>query len=1625
MNSNKLALAVARSIAGAKSGDSPRKAVESPDTLQSIANARVVDLISEGEIEGFASGNDLMLRDIYLDETPIENSDGSRNFKNLKVEARFGTQSQSHIPGFPAVENELGMGVELRQDTPWVRSFSNLALSAIRIRLAVASLSKTNQENGDITGHAVSYAIDVATDGGSFSNVLTTQFNGKSSGVYERSHRINLPTASASGWTLRVRRLTPDDESAYIQDTTHVVSITEIIDGKFRYPNSALVGLQIDASQFQSIPTRAFRMKGRRIKVPSNYNPVTGVYTGVWDGTFKTAFSANPAWVFYDLSTHPRYGLGHLVSELVIDKWSLYAIGQYCDQMVPDGFGGQERRMECNLYLQKSEDAYRVLQDLASIFRGICYWSGGSIVPVADRPTDPVYTYTNANVEEGRFVYEGTGRRARHTAVIVSYNDMNDFGRLKSDYYDDPEGIARHGYHVTEIVALGSTSRGQAQRVAKWLLLSEKLLTNTVSFTVGIDGTYALPGQIVRVADKHRAGRRIGGRLRAATASTATVDAMPAPVPVAGDTLTVILPTGVAETRTISSVVNETINVSAPFSAVPVAESVWAVESTSLATQLFRVLAVTKGEKGTHAITGVQHNQSLFDAVDLGEPIEIPNTSVIDSKNQARPAYVNVTSVERAGQILTSSMLTATWPATQGAVKFRIQWRKDGGQWSAMEEVAGLAADFPNAFPGTYEAKVSAVNPFGVVSIPQYSAPFTLGDQSTLPTVIQDLVDEAALTDQELLEIHQDLLLNEQAIADEAIARAQEDANVQAAAAQDATDKANQVAQDAAAALATTNDNVQAIDSRVTNNEDEISLVQEEISILSSSMSGAPFEKTGRWVETYPVSASLIRPLLFWDGTPIPETQDAANSTFVFTAVTQNTILQNRTIAEVRFTGTQWEITELVRESTEPNSPEFLLVEGVPSIKTNHPLVYQVRVLGEDTKRAGGEGTIAREESRLNSVAIDQTNTQVGIVEGELLAVGQRTQVLEVTIADPATGLDARATQVALNSVEIRVSENEDSITLQSQQIEAANLELAGKASVDSLNATNLRIDQTEDELTVLGSRTATIEARLPDDGGNAAAASALDSTVVRVTQNELDIEAHSTQLAQVSAELENKVESDAYNLLESRVSVNEGTLEANSLAVTQVKSSMVGGGNLIPNATFSSGYEGMGLSGNAAGVIRAVNLAGDQWRIGGLNNIGTHISGPSVSGQIADFTMSGNYLFPVKPNKKYIASIYMGAHRSSVGFFIRFVDRLGANVGTYGSAARTGWSGDGLMSDDKRVSLLTTAPPTAVAGYLILRHYFTGGDSPYGWFTAPMVEEVGDGKNEPSPWAAGGAESAVATEIMRTDINTATGIAMAVHGVVLNVNGYISGTRSENDGTTSSFSILADVFSIVDASGDGSSQYIDGRWIDQSGGYMHVHGRPFGVGGEFMDWYGPAQGNIANCSRANAIMYKTINGLMYTSGSIISGALSNGGHTTTLAATTYSTGAFGTNGGPIQVNASFAFNRRADSSPGGTWTAGGGSTNCTIELWRKIGAGAFQLVGSTTDTGILNITSDPDPSIPDTAIWSNNASISYTDNVGGTSDRTYEVRLIANNLQSVTHSGGGVIPAPVDSKQLGVTTAE
>lgn len=714
-----------RIVQGAKKGGGGSSGgKEDRDSLHSTSYARIVDLLSEGEIVGPVDG----LKSVYFDETPVLSSDGTANFSGYDIQFRSGTQDQDPVSGFPASESTTSVGVEIKASTPWNHTFTNTELDAVRITLAVGGLQKVNQKNGNITGYRVDYTIELSSNGGPYSTVVSSAFDGKTTSTYARSHRIDLPSGGAP-WTVRVSRSTADSSTNYISDTTLVQAYTEIIDAKLRYPMSAIAAIKIDASQFSSIPTRAYHLKGRIIRVPSNYDADRRTYTGTWDGTFKTAYSNNPAWVFYDILTNDRYGLGDVLDAGYIDKWSLYEIGQYCDESVPTGVGSTtEPRFTCNCYLQSAADATAVLSDLATVFRGIVYWGNGSAIPVADMPRDPSYTYTAANVIDGKFQYQGSARSTRYTVCYVSYNDPDDMYNTKVEAVEDADGIARYGIVATSITAFACSSRSQAHRLGLWALLTSQRETRSVTFSVGLDGAIATPGQIIRIADPAIAGKRIGGRLHAVNSTTQVV-VDKNDVIVVGDTLICTLPSGKTESRTVSAVDGTTITVGTAFSAAPGPESIWAVVNSDLQTQTFRVVSVTEGDGSTFDIAAIQNEQSKYAAVDYGSALSDTIITSIPESSVPAPSDLKITSNEVVEQGISSTTVTLSWtkPEVTGGVGYYIlEWKRDNSDWMTAPQVASCSYDITSAYSGTYQFRIRATNAVGVKSPWRASAAVTI-----------------------------------------------------------------------------------------------------------------------------------------------------------------------------------------------------------------------------------------------------------------------------------------------------------------------------------------------------------------------------------------------------------------------------------------------------------------------------------------------------------------------------------------------------------------------------------------------------------------------------------------------------------------------------------------------------------------------------------------------------------------------------------------------------------------------------------------------------------------------------------------------------------------------------------
>ncbi|CAH6219658.1 host specificity protein J [Citrobacter freundii] len=707
-------------IKGRKGGSSSsRTPTEQPDDLQSVAKAKILVALGEGEFAGQLTG-----KNIYLDGTALENSDGTKNFSGVTWEFRAGTQAQNYIQGIPGTENEINVGTEVSSATAWTRTFTNTQLSAVRLRLKWPSLFK-QEDNGDLVGYSINYAIDLQTDGGTWQTVLNTSVTGKTTSGYERSHRIDLPQAGST-WTIRLRKITADANSAKIGDTMTLQSFTEVIDAKLRYPNTALLYIEFDSSQFNgSIPQISCEPRGRVIRVPDNYDPDTRTYSGTWQGAFKWAWTDNPAWIFYDLVITDRFGLGNRLSAANIDKWTLYQVSQYCDQPVPDGKGGSgtEPRYTCNVYVQDRNDAYTVLRDFAAIFRGMTYWGGDQIVALADMPRDVDYAYTRANVIDGRFTYSSSTTKTRYTTALVSWSDPgNAYADAMEPVFEQPL-VARYGFNQLEMTAIGCTRQSEANRKGRWGILTNNK-DRVVSFDVGLDGNIPQPGYIIAVSDELLSGKVMGGRISAVNGRVIKLDRVADSA--AGDRLIINLPSGASQSRTIQAINGESVTVTTAYSETPQAEAVWVVESDELYAQQYRVVSVSDNDDGTFSITGAWHDPDKYARIDTGAIIDQRPVSVIPPGNQSPPANIVISSFSVVQQNISVETMRVSWDQAQNAIAYEAQWRRNDGNWVNVPRSSTTSFDVSGIYAGRYLVRVRAINAAEISSGWGYSEEKTL-----------------------------------------------------------------------------------------------------------------------------------------------------------------------------------------------------------------------------------------------------------------------------------------------------------------------------------------------------------------------------------------------------------------------------------------------------------------------------------------------------------------------------------------------------------------------------------------------------------------------------------------------------------------------------------------------------------------------------------------------------------------------------------------------------------------------------------------------------------------------------------------------------------------------------------
>lgn len=678
--------------------------------IASVAYMKILLALTEGEAAGDFTG-----KDIYLDGTPLLDDAGNENFPGVTWEWRSGTVDQDYIAGFPAVENEISVGTELKYGTPWVKSINNTQLSAVRLRFKFPNGVYALRDSGGKNGYRIEFAIDISTDGGSYVEFGTDAADGIADAGYERSCRIDLPAAT-SGWQIRVRRLTENTNDGRHADTSRIESMTDIVDAKLRYPHTSLLFIQFDSKLFDGrTPNVTVEMKGIIVRVPANYDPVSRTYSGTWDGTFKWAWTNNPAWIFYDLVLNKRYGLGKRITADLVDKWTLYQIAQYCDAPVSDGAGGKEARYLCDLYISQRTDAWTVLMDLANIFRGMISWSNNLLSVDADMPRelDPDFVFNKSNIV-GAFNFSSTSEKTNYSSAIVTYSNP------ANGYQDDqasawvPEVSNRFGFNTIELSRIGCTRESEAQRHGLYAIETNRD-DNGVEFKTGLEGRIPRIGKVIGINNAPLAGRDNGGRVAAASGTKVTLDRITTAK--AGDTLIVNLPTGKSEGRTVKSASGRAVTVETAYSVTPNAESAWVLDQPDLAIQLFRVKRIMVNSDNTVTINGLPYNPNKFPRVDDGAVIEDRPVSVVPPRGQGMPENITLSSVYRVEQGIGITTMVVTWDTVKNAVAYEAQWRQNNGDWINVPRTGNTRFEVDGIYAGRYVVRIRAVNALDIASL--------------------------------------------------------------------------------------------------------------------------------------------------------------------------------------------------------------------------------------------------------------------------------------------------------------------------------------------------------------------------------------------------------------------------------------------------------------------------------------------------------------------------------------------------------------------------------------------------------------------------------------------------------------------------------------------------------------------------------------------------------------------------------------------------------------------------------------------------------------------------------------------------------------------------------------------
>jgi predicted phage tail protein len=663
--------------------------------LASTAFVQFLDLIGEGELEGFPSAraftrdsaqyNTALLKDVYFNKTPVLRSSADPsapstddfNFKNVTLTTRYGTGDQDYIPGFARVQNEVSVGVTVQADSPVTRTILDTDVDRVAVILNFPTIQRITSK-GKIRGSSVNYQIQVAYNGAAFTTVVDSIVTGRAQQPYQRTE--TFPLTGAFPVEIKVIRLTPDETSVKIQNAFSWLGYTEITDAKLSYKHSAIVGLELSAKDFGQIPTRSYRVRGLRVKLPTNaavdYENGRVTYSGIWDGTFSPAtWCSDPAWCLWDLLTNCRYGFNLAIRDL--DKFSFYQASVYCNELVDNGLGGQEPRFSCNISIQNLTEAYKLINDMCSVFRAMPYWSAGSIMVAQDRPSDPVYLFNQTNVTEEGFQYTGSSLKTRHTVAIVGYLDLEN-QEIAYESVEDLEGIARYGVITAEITAFACTSRSQAYRLGEWLLYTEQYENETVTFKTSMDaGINVRPGMVIAISDPTRSGVRRGGRITAVGSNYVVIDEVAATNLPLGSSpkILVALTDGTVATKIVTGVSGAKITISGTFAVAPLVGGVFIYNDGSLSSTTWRVLGVQEQEGTQYAINAVSYNISKYDYIERGRSLirKIYIPSVVSSSIAPTNTIATVASYEENGQL--QNTLILDWQGSPEAVEYEVSYR--------------------------------------------------------------------------------------------------------------------------------------------------------------------------------------------------------------------------------------------------------------------------------------------------------------------------------------------------------------------------------------------------------------------------------------------------------------------------------------------------------------------------------------------------------------------------------------------------------------------------------------------------------------------------------------------------------------------------------------------------------------------------------------------------------------------------------------------------------------------------------------------------------------------------------------------------------------------------------------